>query len=174
MPIHQQGAVPLAYAEARQTLITNATQGQAWSSSYGTGNLGSALDVRDWREVTLELTVNPGAAADQIEVIALLSNQADPPAGIGTDTWFPPSVTDGTYTETTLVGTLPTGFDASQAYNRAVYRPLLIAFDAVAAGTEEQRMSVTVNVERARWCAIIAHNLAAADVAMTIYGSRSA
>lgn len=174
MPILEQGAVPLAYAEARQAIITNATQGQTWSSSYDAGNLGVALDVRSWRRVVLEIVVNPGAAADQLELVALLSNQADPPAGIGTDSWFPPSVlTDGTYAETTPGGTLPAGFDAAQAYNMGVYRPLLVRFDAVAAGTEEQRKRVSINVEDARWFALIAHNVAAANVALTIYASRS-
>lgn len=126
----------------------------AWSRS-------SIVDVVDARKITLliDYTTDATSGTDgYVEIVPMVAFTSDSPAA-GDATWFVPGVWDGSVTEGTLAGTLPTGtdFTATPMFGKTKHLPLCIRLDPADADTDRIQIAVTIDVTSARWFQLMAH-----------------
>lgn len=139
------GAVPLL------DLAPNAT---ARASAILTGAYvyGSIVDVTAYRKMTLWISVDGASAANEVTLIPVRSNAEVQPAA-GDDVWFPFSVNDATVTAADLGLAVPSGADYTIQPNwgRVTLYPLELRLKAITNTTDKIRLSVTIDVEPAKW-----------------------
>lgn len=100
------------------------------------------------RTITLFLSYDPAAIGGYPVIIPLVSCSAAVPAN-NDDSWFQVPISDGTFTVSTLTGALPAGADFTVAPGVGVSQVRGLAIQpcaAAAAGTNEVRVAVTLNI----------------------------
>jgi hypothetical protein len=127
----------------------------------------SVLDVGDYREVTLLIDIDSGAATNALSIIPLLSGQIAPPL-VTDDVWFTPTVNDGTVTAGTPGGTALAGVDVSLApeFGTITQLPLELLTQATDNASDEQRLAITIKCPWARhFAALVADSSGAGTLA---------
>jgi hypothetical protein len=150
------GKAPQSFETQAGTLIASATLAAsgAWVRST------PVLDVRGARRLTLliDYIAATGGVGGYPEVIPLVSFEGQPPANDAA-VWFGMGVWNGTVTESTISGTLPTGTDFTTAPNWSVakHEPLIVSLDPADNVADRIQVAITLDITSARWFQIIAH-----------------
>jgi hypothetical protein len=145
---------------AAQT-VSGALFASAALSASGAWSRSSIVCVENARKLTLLITYTTDATSGTdgyVELVPMAAYAGDQPAA-GDATWFPFGDSDGTVTEGTLAGTLPTGtdFTATPNFAKRKYEPLCIRTDPADADTDVIQIAVTIDVTAARWFQLMAH-----------------
>lgn len=148
MTIHEiTGEAPASAEVGQATIFSSATLAAsgAWTRS-------SIVEVRGARRITLMVDYDPAAISGYPVIIPLVSCATVQPAA-GDDSWFRPTVWDGSVTAAALTGTLATGTDFTISQNNGIVlmHPLAIRFAAASAATDEYRPAVPIDVTPYRW-----------------------
>lgn len=111
------------------------------------------IDVREARELVLVFDINAGAASNTVEWIPHFSIAGAKPSASTTDTWFVPTVQDGSVSATLPSLTKYSGanYTLTPEFGLQTFYPMLARFPASDNATDEARYHLTLNVERARW-----------------------
>jgi hypothetical protein len=155
-PANINPSTPVAGKGVSTALVASATMSAsgAWSRS-SIVNLGTA------RKITFELTYTTdgtGGTDGYVEIVPMVAATREQPAA-NDATWFTMGYTDGTYTEGTLSGTLPSGTDFSAAPNfaKVKFEGLCIRTDPADADTDVVQIKVSLDVSDARWIQLMYH-----------------
>lgn len=126
-------------------------------AASGAATYTSAIDVRGYRTLSLDISVNPQAASNVVEFLPLVSNvasqeSASAPAA-GADSWYGIGITDGVPTATALGGAVASGADytATPSWSMLTFHPMTIRTRAVSGGSDEIRMRLRIDVSDAMW-----------------------
>lgn len=131
----------------------------------------SVLDVGDYREVTLLVDIDSGAATNALSILPLLSAQKDSTSPLVTaDAWFVPTVNDASVTAATPGGTALAGVDATLApeFGAVTQLPLEILTQATDNATDEQRLAITIKCPWARFFAALVADSSGAGTLATV------
>lgn len=114
--------------------------------------VGDVIDVREARELVLLVDVNAGAASNTVELIPHFSLQGTEPTS-SDDAWFVPAVQDGSVTAELPALTRHSGaaYSLVPEWGTQVYHPLKIELPESDNDSDEMRVMIVLNVERARW-----------------------
>ncbi len=162
-----QGSTPVAFAAPAQNLLDSVAlpSSNDWKRTGDDSGDAGIICVEFARRVGLYLKYNAAAAGGFAEVIPLLSAAADRPAA-DDDSWYVPFVPDGTMTDVTLAGTLPTGtdFTAAPSFAKLGGRLLVIATKVAANAADKIRRDEVLDVTEARWLQFLYHEGSAVAV----------
>ncbi len=149
-------STPRAGQRDAASLFASATLGAsgAWSRS-------SIVSVEGCRKLTMLITYTTDATSGTdgyAEIVPMAAYTVAEPAA-GDATWFPFGDSDGTVTEGTLAGTLPTGtdFSATPNFAKRKYEPLCLRLDPADNDTDVIQMAITIDVTACRWFQLMAH-----------------